>query len=1363
MKKKVVFIGIIIIVILTLFSSTSASTEEKIDTDLQSSKESIEKQEELTVSIKLTQEVANKVNVYKATIEYDKSILEELKETDFYCQSTWSDLKYNQENNQIILINTQESKEKEEIVQVRFKVKEKVAETDTIIALKNVTTSYGNYTIKLNDKEIEIKVRSSESQTENTTKDTNNNNPKHENQNINKIENNKQDENKNSNQEENMANTPLPQAGVVSVIKYVLLGASIITVIIFIRYKKIVKKMMIMILVVNILTIPIVEIESLATTEMGNLALKYDFNKDEKIDKKDIFVLEEYLIGLRDIEQQETLDMNLDRMVDITDLSIFINLVFHPDTSEEPTQKPEENPEEEKEFTVSDTSFKGYTFNQIIPDNRKVVYDRVQMTTDSMLEYGTNGAGSQWPVSLESSANGELMLYGTDVAGMFKSTDHGRTWGTANSGIVSRGVGMFAIDPQNANHVLTLGINVRDSIGGIHVSYDKAQTWTKTQSFSVYGARYLWDGLEFDPTSYDKEKNYTMDVYFSTPYKRDTGIRMSLEQEPQTASQLTEGQVGLYQSNDGGETFQLIINDKRLADGIIKVTENGNLYIGNQYGLFYIDKQNFSIKETYLENNPDIDYTKGITGMDVVDNTLYVQTWDGIYTLIDEKLEMITNENYPTKLWPQFLKVSNSNPNHMTFQYRSSVNNYYVNQTAVTFDGGKTWQDAKAELNSTFYQSNWIGREKVYIIDPSDDKNVITFGSDTLMRSQDGGNNFIQVSGISNMMQGGRFNFNYYDKDLLLFSAQDYTGVISTNGGKTYTRITIPGKGNFYGGFASDEDTIWGFASEKWGGGTLTYTHDGGDTWTDTGLTVSGVPDSTHYSSLQSIKNPNVLFAAEYYSKDRGYTWNKMNGCVSVFTYNYTGDKELYGGDEQGNLVVSYDNGDTWQKLSNGHWNKSSSVSKECILDLAYDWVNNYMYVLVRVTHSTGTAEQVFKYDINKKISEKLSTPIDTTGFMRIKSIAIDPNATSVIYVGAAGDYFSTATGLSRSIDGGKTWSVLTSSNSTQFLSMANNQGGYEVSCIRVDPSTGKLWIACGCYGYEIIDPPYDSSLLQHKSFEKHTIKYIYNNQLVKEVVYNNNEKHNYYYDEDGLTFVDWYQDKECTIPFSNGSRVYNSMVLYAKMRESEKIQFYDGENLLRQIDLDQYDPSDEKQIPIREGYVFAGWFLDKNVTQKVDFKNINISTSVYAGWYKIVESVFNIENKDAECYISYADHKIQEVNFIDNDTKANNRCIYMDIDENSIYFITFKMDTRFRMGMTRNKFYKYNVVPNYYINEEDNNGRVSANKYVYKTISTGNNNKLLIYYYTNTGTKEYMDIKKTFKIYKIESNEIYQFAKDVS
>ena len=418
---------------------------------------------------------------------------------------------------------------------------------------------------------------------------------------------------------------------------------------------------------------------------------------------------------------------------------------------------------------IGDNTNNKYNFEQITPEDSKVTYEPILMANEKMKQYGITGAGSQWPVSLESSNDGSLMLYGIDVAGLFKSTDHGKTWARANSGLTSPGAGMFAIDPHNTNHVATLGLSQYSNVGGIHISYDKAENWNKTLKIGVKGYRYLWDGLEFDPTSYDSNKNYSTDLYFSTPYKRDTQIRTK-PSDYRLLTSLKENEVGLYKSEDGGETFSLIINDPRVADGITRFTDNGKLYLGNQYGLFLINTQTNKIEKEYTEfkNNPTISNeasTKGVTGLDVVGNVIYVQTWDGIYTIKDDDtITKITNENYDTR-WPQLLTVSKKNPNHMVYEFRGSVDNYFTTLINVSFDGGKTWQISKANLETTFYHNvNFASREKAFIIDPSDDLNVITLGGDNVFRSSDGGKNFVQASGISNMMQGGKFNFNYYTK-----------------------------------------------------------------------------------------------------------------------------------------------------------------------------------------------------------------------------------------------------------------------------------------------------------------------------------------------------------------------------------------------------------------------------------------------------------------------------------------------------------------------------------------------------------------------------------------------------------------------
>src|SRR5574344_937807 len=464
-------------------------------------------------------------------------------------------------------------------------------------------------------------------------------------------------------------------------------------------------------------------------------------------------------------------------------------------------------------------NFTGYEFENIEPENSKVKYSYIKMANEKMEQNGILGDGCQWQTSLESSADGNLMLYGTDVAGMYRSTDHGKTWEMCNTGLYSRGANMFAIDPFNNKHFLVLGCNSSARVqNGIYITFDGGDTFSKVFTLKVCADRYMWDGLEFDSTSFDAKSGICTDVYFSTPYLRDATRRVNPTTSTTNKSGLTKEEAGLYHSSDGGNTFSLLNNS--LSDGIVKFTENGNLYVGNQNALFLVNKQSGEIAQTFFQNNESdeiLRMNKGITGLDVVKNTIYAQTWDGIFKFDDgankedAESSMIQSTNYPSQNWPQYVEVSGSNQNHIMIDYREDMTGSgWKNVGLVSFDGGITYQKSKCDTSTLFSIENYISREKLSIIDPSDDNNVLTFGTDTILRSYDGGKNFVQASGISNMMCGGKFNLNYYDTDLLMFGAQDYGGAISTNGGSTWQKlnITIDGvaQNSMYGGFARSEE-----------------------------------------------------------------------------------------------------------------------------------------------------------------------------------------------------------------------------------------------------------------------------------------------------------------------------------------------------------------------------------------------------------------------------------------------------------------------------------------------------------------------------------------------------------------------------
>lgn len=868
------------------------------------------------------------------------------------------------------------------------------------------------------------------------------------------------------------------------------------------------------------------------------------------------------------------------------------------------------NDDEDSKFSVQDTSFKGFNFSQKTTNGENVTYNMLNMSTEYQLSQGVSGAGCQWPVGLAVSSDGSLMLYGTDVAGIFKSTDHGKTWQIANRGLHNNLACMFAIDPKNSSHAVCMSaVN--------YYSYDKAENWEMgemPEGFNISGVRYLASGLTFDETSFNG--TYCEDLYFSTPFLKDTSLRYSPTAFAEKKNNLSKENAGLYRSTDGGKSFQIFSNDIRLADGIVNITNDGRLFVGSPWGLFEVDKDTGEIYEYMQFSNQvlkDIDgeiqkdnynndgkasfmlYGKlreyeniynvymGVTGLDFVGNDIFVQTFLGIYKVSkDRTIKKITNDDtYPVNRWGQYFAISKSNPNHIVFSFRGyTLENPYSNEVIFSNDGGKTWKKSEGDNKTLFLQNNnWYGRERSFIIDPSNNNTIITLSSDTLFISENGGETFKQVSGISNMMVGGRFNYNYYDSDLLMFSAQDYKGAVSTDGGKTFKSINFTydaekygnnagGYGNMYGGFASDYKTYFGFVSKTWYGPYyLAITHDGGKNWTyydgidKSTITAKSTLGCSYYSCLQSYNDPNILYAENYISFNNGYDWQEMEGVLNVSSINPGGQHELYGTNEKGNLIVSYDDGRTWKILYDENWlvpfSSKQVIESEQIIDSAVDQVNGYVYVVVytKIRNPNGQLIQnsyTYRFVLETGEKQTISYELDSTanskngfGYSFVRSIAIDPNCTDIIYLCAPAGYYQSMTSIIRSTDGGKTFHSLTSNNSEYFPSKTNNQGGYGAGSVRVLPN-GRVLVACGCYGIYYFDPDY--GLITQNSSPKHQILFVVGDSMFKTEEISNRREITLQYNFDEKEIQGWYFDKELTQKAPDSWLVTNSCILYAKV-----------------------------------------------------------------------------------------------------------------------------------------------------------------------------------------------------------------------
>ena len=423
------------------------------------------------------------------------------------------------------------------------------------------------------------------------------------------------------------------------------------------------------------------------------------------------------------------------------------------------------------------------------------------------------------------------------------------------------------------------------------------------------------------------------------------------------------------------------------------------------------------------------------------------------------------------------IKVSPINSNKMLLIDRQGT---YQNYPYYSIDGGKTWKNSTLSDELSFMPYN--NRMSIPMWSTVDENKVwIHTQGDYASSSTDSGKIFKWDSnGITGILSGGNVHYNVYNPDIIYFGSQDYDGCVTTDGGKTWKYISMSGYrwGGFcYGGYAVDENTYFVGVSDAWHNPRkLKITFDGGKTIVDTGMyfTKENINAGIE-SSYQSPTNPKVLFACDLRSEDGGHTWTKMDGCINVYTHNPKGQKELYGMDETGKYVVaSYDDGKTWKKVNNTEFIPNPKYASAHVMDVAYDWKNEVAYAACEggYLYKTSTKDGSVECVLNRYVDEYKRAPVNLKGGYCISKVAVDPIDPNIIYCGGAGNTFLNDCALYRSVDGGKSFQVITS-NTTNSIVKQGRQGGFETNSLEVNPKTGELLFAGGCFGISKLSPPY--------------------------------------------------------------------------------------------------------------------------------------------------------------------------------------------------------------------------------------------------------------------------------------------------
>jgi photosystem II stability/assembly factor-like uncharacterized protein len=662
-------------------------------------------------------------------------------------------------------------------------------------------------------------------------------------------------------------------------------------------------------------------------------------------------------------------------------------------------------------------------------------WEPVTLTNPELRAKGTiTGDGCQWVRALAiDPVDGNFLLWCTDVGGLFRSLDGGKTWEPSNVGFDSRGSAGVAIDPYNPARAVVVAANSAPTQrNGVYLTTDMASSWKQVLPIKMSATRDMRRQIAYDPSSYDPELGYTKTIYWST---------LSNDPAHNPAWGETMSQPAFYKSGDGGETWQKLPGGEVAADAILAVhPTKGWIYAGTPKGLI-ISKDGGKSWSHALSGK--------ITGVSVSpsqSNTVWVSQPDGLSRSDDSGatfqsvpgVEALKQKESPL----MNITVSPSHPERMMIWRQGPA---YAYERFYSHDGGATWGKSVVQKDRVIVPTN--ARQGLFSFHPKNPDIILAPGGDYPVMSHDGGKTFTFAgNGVNNVFVGGTFQFSATDPNIIFFGSQDYATFFSEDGGHNWTYSEPGGKGwggYNYGGYASSPDTLIVGEAETWRSPKLlTVSKDGGKTWKNTDLVLNA------NASYGDPKNSNTLFAGHWRTADAGITWAKMDGVSAIYTHN-PADGTLYGvhsvkDSPTSYIVKSQDGGITWEPVFQHH---------SAINDLSVDPVSGKIFfvsegnLMIRDGETTTRVESLVH---------------DQDGLPYVRSVSIDPTNPSIVYMAGNRNQYASNASAQRSLDGGRTWTNLTHN---QPLNGTQKDGGRESMWVRVHPTTREAWFITNCYG----------------------------------------------------------------------------------------------------------------------------------------------------------------------------------------------------------------------------------------------------------------------------------------------------------
>jgi photosystem II stability/assembly factor-like uncharacterized protein len=488
-------------------------------------------------------------------------------------------------------------------------------------------------------------------------------------------------------------------------------------------------------------------------------------------------------------------------------------------------------------------------------------------------------------------------VYGGPESGIYRSTDGGMTWERMNSGLPKDAVGRIglAISPVNPDIVFAV-IEAKEN-GGTYRSTDRGSSWTKQSSYSTSYGFYM-HRLYCDPI--DVDRVYAMDVFMKISDDagktwRNVGEKYkhvdnhSLWIDPQDNRHLLAGcDGGVYETFDTGKNWLFKSN--------IPITEIYKVTVDN-------DKPFYNVYIGTQDNNSLGGPSRTISSAGIVNADWYfTRGGDGFETQVDWK-----------------------NPDIVYSQSQ------YGGLVRYDKKSGERLYIKPYEIGDTAYRFDW---DAALLLSSHDNKRLY-FGANKLLRSDDMGSTWTEISGdlsrgfpkellrlmdrswsidelarISGTAQIVTVAESPLDEHILFTGSGDGLIYYTNDGGASWnkgTTIGLPKSARIHHIIASNHDKDVAYAAcQHFGAGDyapyLYKTTDGGKTWKN--ISAKLPEKGSTYTVGEDHVNPDLLFVGTQFgvfvSNTKEVNWIKLTAGIPPATVM---DLDIHR--EENDLVVS--------------------------------------------------------------------------------------------------------------------------------------------------------------------------------------------------------------------------------------------------------------------------------------------------------------------------------------------------------------------------------------------------------------------------------------------------------------------------